>query len=325
MKYARAWLYHHYSRLVTGNRLVWEVNLGAPTGTWAAGSTALRDKYEKLGLTAWRLSQDRHITIIRAKELWADTSPTTAGWGLDALAVLPEFAAQVACYVRSPQRKDGLHLLVDVGAGTLDVACFRVMRDRTTTGDRFPVFASKVEQLGTHFLMRARASQADSANTWWKSTQRVPTKKEYSEKAGVDLNVVSKADEAFAKMVSDIVAAVIFHTRFVMDRTAPEFAAAGYMPVFITGGGASVESYWTGIDRAFRRLRLQNRLRSIPVDSIPTARFSIDKEVCSRLSVAYGLTYDAELIGQLIPSSEIPPLPPLAVRDRLDRDEIYPK
>jgi hypothetical protein len=97
------------------------------------------------------------------------------------------------------------------------------------------------------------------------------------------------------------------------------------MPVFLAGGGVTVEPYRTGIATAFGRLKLQHRFRPFPVDNIPEARFTIDNEVCNRLSVARGLTYDAEGIGQLIPTCEIPADQPITKRKATDRDELYPK
>jgi len=325
MKYARAWLYRHHATTVNGNQLVWEVNLGAPTGSWSAGTAELRQEYQRLGLTAWRLSQEENITVVRANALLAATAASESGWGLDALAVLPEFAAQIAGYVRSPQREDGLYLLVDVGAATLDVACFRIMRDPETGTDRFPVFASAVVPLGTHYLMRVRALRRGSTQAGWTSTQRVPTKSEYSRTHGVPIDQVAEADDQFATLVSRAVSSVLSRTRFVMDRTAPEFARRGVMPVFLAGGGSSVDVYRTGVAVAFGLLHFQHRFRPFPREGAPEAQFSVDEEVSSRMSVARGLTYDAESIGKLIPTSEIPPDQPRMKRDGPDRDELYPK
>ena len=44
----------------------------------------------------------------------------------DEISLFPEFLAQIAGYVRSPGRQADLHMLVDVGAGTMDATTFNV-------------------------------------------------------------------------------------------------------------------------------------------------------------------------------------------------------
>src|SRR3546814_6264125 len=58
------------------------------------------------------------------------------------VAVLPEFACQLYSYLNSAQRQSGLHALMDVGAGTVDVAFFNVHeRDGM---DVLPIFSAEI-------------------------------------------------------------------------------------------------------------------------------------------------------------------------------------
>lgn len=325
VKYARAWLYQYHASVIDGTELRWELNLGAPTGSWAADGAALRERYLQLGLAAWRLSQESGVTLRRARVIMSETPSQQFGWGLEQLSVLPEFAAQIAGYVHSPQRRDGLYLLVDVGSGTLDVACFRIMKNQATGVDRFPVFAALVRPLGTHYLMLARGALARGVAKSWRGTFPVPTIEGFAASAGVNAREVQLADDRVSESVARAVLAVLSETRFGMDRNAVEFRKQGSMPVFMAGGGASLAPYRRGVEEGFRLGGFKFHLVPFPRESGTDARFGFDDDTANRTSVARGLTYDAELIGDLIPSSEIPPDPMPTSAVKPDRDELYPK
>ena len=69
----------------------------------------------------------------------------------------PEFVAQISSYRQSPQRRRDLHLLVDVGAGTVDIVTFHVWEPEET--DCYSILEAAVEKLGTHMLLGYRAFQ----------------------------------------------------------------------------------------------------------------------------------------------------------------------
>lgn len=275
-------------------------------------------------MAAWRLSREVEISTTRAQELIDESHPADSGFGLDALAILPEFAAQIAGYVKSPQRTNGLHLLVDVGAGTLDVACFRVMRTGSSYQDRFPVFASEVEPLGTHYLMQTRLAGCGIGTERWQSTWDVPTCGRFATENDVDVKLAEAVDQEFSKLCGAVVERVLSWTRYQMDRRAEEWRAG--LPVFLAGGGAQVGVYRVGVHKAFTRLGIPYTFRRFPVPrDVDVRSDQLTAELISRTSVAYGLTFDADEIGELIPPSDIPPDYDPPNRERPDRDELYPK
>src|SRR5690606_40090411 len=88
--------------------------------------------------------------------------------GLEAApCVVPEFVAQIAGYLRSTRVREGLHALVDIGSGTLDVATFNVVLP-LDEGDlpTIPIFFSDIKPLGTHFLSRHRHSRLGIERRW---------------------------------------------------------------------------------------------------------------------------------------------------------------
>jgi hypothetical protein len=69
----------------------------------------------------------------------------------------PEAAAQLASLILSPHRPEGCLLVVDVGAGTLDVSTIRI--GGNATGARCSFHFCEVAPLGVHFLHLARSGQ----------------------------------------------------------------------------------------------------------------------------------------------------------------------
>ncbi len=324
MRYGRAWVYHHQGSLVRGSELAWEVNLGAPTGVWEKQAPLLRT-YARVARAAWQLSQHAQLTLVRAERCFGESSDTQQLHGLETPpCIVPEFAAQVAGFARSPQRTEGgLYLLVDVGAGTLDVACFRIMRNAESGRDWFPVFSSAVEPLGTHYLMNVRDRVCAQGHTSWGSTRDVPDARSYAASLDVPPEHVHRADATFSTLVRDTVWTVLSMTRYKMDPTAKEWRTQ--MPVFMAGGGARLEPYRSGVEEAFKRLGVKYRILQIPKARAIEARFSLDETACSRMSVAQGLTTDENDIGELIRPMKIGEFGEKSRGSRPDHDDLYTK
>jgi hypothetical protein len=248
--------------------------------------------------------------------------------GLDNLGLIPEFAAQVAGYLKSPQRRDeGLHLLVDVGAGTLDLACFRVRRAFDRSTEILPVFSSCVEPLGATFLMQARFDVCGLVSPSWRAGDVVPTAERFSKSYGVGTETIRQADSAFSEMVAHCVAKVIEETK-KLDPTAAEFrrdAERRDLTVFMSGGGGQLSTYVDGVGSAFSRCRVKYISRPLPRDPRVRIGASMDDALVTRFSVASGLTYPLDEL-KLYSPREIPPLAPaIQTTSRPTRDDLYPK
>lgn len=323
MRYARAWLYKHHPQVIRGPKLVWEANLGAPTGSVRQGDRLL-EQYQRIGLAAWKLSQEPTISLALATKILATTQSAEFCDGLDRLDVVPEFMAQVAGYIKSPQRTDGLYLLMDVGAGTLDVACFRLHADKEKKHDSLSLYESQVGPLGAHYLMQVREHLLELPAVAWNGTDKVPTQAAFAEMTGKTLQEVKSADQQFEKLVERAVSRVISKSRAHMDRAAKEWRDG--LPVFVAGGGADLEPYHLGLLAGCRFERSTPVVRRFPVVRGIEADFRIDAEAHSRLSVAYGLTFDADSIAELKLAQESwDSFGWRATSEGPDRDELYPK
>ena len=321
MRYARAWLYRHQELLVKNRRLAWEVNIGSPTDSWC--STPLKDRYRDIGLCAWQFSQNEgNIALEMFSELGKKAGFTPDAVGLDNLQVVPEFAAQVAGYVQSPQRRDGLHMLIDIGAGTMDIVAFNIYRQPKQDANRLPIFSCKVEPLGTHMLMSERLSTLPPEEKNWMDLEGLPTWGKLSSDFGLDDEVLARADKKFSEWVRHSVSAILRYTKTKRYSRAPEWNEG--MRVFLTGGGSTCGVYQNGIEQSFGSINTHPLFTAFPaLEDVP--RY-MGQESFHRVSVAFGLSYDAESIGKIILPKDIVDMPLTTKKRELpDRDELYPK
>lgn len=318
MRYARAWLYRYHPELIQGRTLAWTVNIGAATDPWSRCSIV--SSYREVVTCAWQLSQvSGELTLNAAKELLRGRQCVPEG--LDDVNVIPEFVAQILGYVKSPQRLDGLHLLVDVGAGTLDVAAFNIYRNPREQADRYPIFEGSVDSLGTHVLMGARLSTAVSDIVGWEDDGEVPTPEKLVELTDLDISAVKVIDHGFERIVAQKIASVLQRTRQKRYPGAREWKHG--LRVFLAGGGSHCSIYRRSVLKAFESLGVKALLTDFPaLDSLDQLK---DSDF-HRLSVAYGLTYDADSIGTIVRPQDIEDIKPFStVRERPDRDELYSK
>lgn len=325
IRYIRAWTFKHHAPLISGRRIVWEVNLGIPSSSWADKS--LTRRYEKVANTAWLLSRDAATpTIARARELILKGIQPLEAIGLDGLQFIPEFVAQLAGYVMSPQRPsqgNELHLLVDAGAGTLDIACFGAWKPPREDLYRFETWAAAVVPLGTHFLMHARSNVLAGENSEWDDSNTIPSAGEFADAYGVPETAVLGADEEFRRQATNEIGAVLRRTKKSRNPRASEWNTG--LRTFLAGGGSSVTLYQNAVAHALARVRSKQKNIEFSLFDV-VDREKIPRSMRHRLSVAHGLTFDALSIGEAIPISDIDDIEDVARRrERFDRDELYPK
>ena len=291
MRYIRGWWFHHHKGIIQNKAIEWYVNLGAPTTPWHDGY--IRQRYEKAAKAAWAMScNDHDITADQTERILKNESITAPP-----IEIVPEFVAQIACYTRSPQRQPDLHLLVDVGAGTVDTVTFNVHRDDQTGEDRFPIFWASVSNLGTHYLMSRRLhSFPEIRDDHWRDASTVPNAREFSKTSGIPVQDVGEADRLHTREVALAISSVLRTTKQKRYRKSPNWTAG--VRVFFCGGGSSCEAFaqsislaskLSGVPLARLRLPLPSRLKA---PSLPASHFH-------RVSVAYGLGMNVWNLGEI--------------------------
>lgn len=297
MRYIRGWWFHHHKGLIKTQAIEWNINLGAPTTPWHDGK--IRSKYEKSAKAAWVISCSiEPITIAHAERVFDNAAQSAPP-----VEIVPEFVAQIASYTRSPQRQPDLHLLVDVGAGTVDVVTFNVHRDDDTGEDRFPIFWASVNNLGTHYLMSRRIHAFPLIHDeHWCDATTVPAASEFGQSLGISVQGILKVDKQHTKDVAKAIAAVLRTTKRKRYRMSPNWQAG--VRAFFCGGGSSCDAFeraiteastLTGIPLPRIRLPLPDHLKA---PSLPYDQFH-------RVSVAFGLGMDIFNLGKIVSIAEV--------------------
>ncbi|WP_417706267.1 hypothetical protein [Rheinheimera aquimaris] len=306
IRYTRAAVYKHpeFGRKLALSNIRWELNVGCATEPH--DKIQIVEKIQKVALVAWHLSSKNDLSDGLITSLWHKSLGLA---GLEALpGVVPEFIAQIAGYLSSPQLREGLHILVDVGAATLDVASFNVVQDRENHSVKIPIFFSRVVKQGTHFLNLHRHTQL-SLTPSWDDTSLIQSRHQFAKDNNLDVLAVEKVDLQFKKAVVDTIYYVIKNTKTSLRGDPNSIAWESGLPVFLTGGGSAFDLYKSAIGAAEQLFKnnyqLNHRFRLVPYDTNTLRYSSLKEHVDGRLTVALGLTEDAESIARIIPSRDI--------------------
>ncbi|EIU7171652.1 hypothetical protein FA213_16665 [Pseudomonas aeruginosa] len=325
IRYARAFLYRHpqVGRKLAVRSLRWELNVGCPTEPHKPQEVDAL--FRRIARTAWQLAGANHLQDSNIVAAWMSGE---ADVGLETEpGVVPEFVAQIAGYLGSPQVSEGLHALIDIGAATLDVATFNVvLPNDLDSSPRIPIFFSAVRPLGTHYLYHNRHSRLD-LDFAWDDAAPVEPSDGFAKRYGKRPDDVDAVDSEFIDKVARCIAAVTDGTR-TNSRGDPRSSAwSEGLPIFVTGGGSSCELYRRAVDAGELDLKqrmndLLSRFRFIERDPLGAKFPHFSIEIAGRLSVAIGLTEDAESIARVVPHREIGPIM-RTVTERIDHMELY--
>ena len=220
--------------------------------------------------------------------------------------MFPEVAAEVAGYARSEHRREGLHLMVDVGAGTMDVCGFLLNRAEGT--DRYPLLSSSVKLLGSLQLDRARLNAVNKC-VCERHERLMPDGispicddlEAYIPEAECMLEQVVAAQEQFSKECKIQVRSVAMHLRTSMDPHAPAWKSG--LPVFLCGGGSAVPMYKNLVDDIsdwLRGFETACTARAIQLQKPERLEGEVEDSQFHRFAVAWGLSWPSWDIGEVI-------------------------
>ena len=298
----RNWIKENKQDIYFNRGFDWYLNVGLPTSTY--NNEKLEKLYCDLISAAWLLSDDDHriskesvIDALQGRSA-RDLEAGKIGISKEKIHAFPEFVAQVTGYVRSSSRRRGIHLLVDVGAGTVDSTIFNVHRQDYE--DKHPIFDSSVTYTGAESLVLHRLDEPGYSGDWEPSVDApIPSREFFSEKMGIPIKRIIEAEKNLEEEVYLPIAKMINYTKSEMAPIQAEWTTG--VPLFLTGGGSAIDFYQEITASVCNNWKAQNihiegsqlpKPQDLDADKLPTEYFH-------RLSVAYGLAHGALDIGTI--------------------------
>lgn len=306
-RYVRTWFLEDYKAAFGDRKVTWHTNVGVPSATFE--NCDITETYRKAVLTAWLVStSEGDITRNLVNEIseslhcgdkQADQSVT--------LEVFPEVAAEVAGYARSEHRREGLHLMVDVGAGTLDVCGFQLKRVSGT--DNYPLLSSSVNLLGALQLDRCRRgaviAAVEQCHDKIMADEISPVKgtlDAYFPRIDEIKEKMISSQEHFAKECKTQIRTVAWDLRKTMAKNDPAWANG--LPIFLCGGGSVLPIYENLVEEMSSWLKENTTstggARSIPLKKPEKLEGNIDGTMFHRFAVAWGLSWPSWDIGTIL-------------------------
>lgn len=299
LRYARYWFFQTHSNTYVRHQIEWWLNVGLPADSWE--QSHLKSTYQQIVFAAWQLSvadapihRDTVQQVLLAPERFHPIGEPFDH--PDRIAIIPEFAAQITPYVRSIRKQNDLHLLVDVGAGTLDVTTFNA--HQWEGEDVFPIFETRVKPLGSRYYVADLLADHQGQGIWDEEAS-LDHLEQFAQSAGLTNEEFQSKTRQFQKQVKLVFQEVLDTTQTYRYIKSPHWIKG--IPTFLGGGGSSIPLY---------RLVLQNEINhtlhlislekpdSFKADYLQSTDFH-------RLSVACGLSFSAEDIGLIRPHSVV--------------------
>ncbi|WP_295390610.1 hypothetical protein [uncultured Thiodictyon sp.] len=323
LKQARAQFMADHRDIFRNSRLDWHLNIGLPAASF--DNLQLLAAFQTVAEIAWMLSvldvplagrmfdvarwavrvpeplNDPRLAVVRARFIHPDH-----------IGVLPEVQAETICYATSPLRSNGLHLLVDVGAGTLDVNVFALVTN--ADDDRYVSHCAKVFPFGTAHLAKHRLNQLEIRGklrdrplvSQFTEYAAMPGRRELARDFQVSEDDIEDIDGAFLNQVGTAIWDAVNSVRQQFGNKVHQWRH-DRLPAFLAGGGSADDAYhdrlrlvhihrglygWAGLE--IRSLPKPARLR---MPGVPEPSFH-------RLAVAYGLAHDLLNLGDFIPPDQ---------------------
>ncbi len=239
---------------------------------------------------------------------------------------IPEAVAEIAAYLISLRKKEGLHAVIDFGAGTTDVSIFNLHLHDVGGGTKSWWYAASNLSMGTIDVERKLVQYLVD-----KKIQKVCSQKSIKEYLSRLHELVRKEEfpdleGIIREKISEILAGKEY--REVWSRAYKHYrsqTAWENVEVFVGGGGSQLpfvkeilsKPWWDNIDARYR------------VDFIPpTEDYYMTKSVIpfERIAVAYGLSIPKPKLEQYVLPLDSPDQTPAQLPCwAFDRDELYPK
>lgn len=301
LRAAREWFLGQKRDLYGKYTLRWTFNLGLPSADFS--DEPLCDTYRDVAHAAWCLSIiHAEVKLPVAEEVLSSPETWDAQSDIDSaeINIVPEVAAEVAGYARSHLRDEGLHMLVDVGATTLDVCGF--ILHETDGDDCYELLTADTPQLGASILYHRRVSGVREAvnahmGDLWNQYDPVSPMSD-------DLNAYAPCHEAIARSIEEYnrtynkecvqrVWKTIVDLKTKRDPRSSRWRTE--MPLFVSGGGSAMAFYRKLVSKLSKQLsgfyHGCSGIRAMSLVKPDNLEAKVDERTYHRLAVAWGLSY----------------------------------
>jgi hypothetical protein len=297
----------------------WSLNLGIPSAGY--DGLEIRRNFLRAARAAWWLSLNGSKIAPSSTEAAVAHEASSAFDPGVSIEVIPEVVAQALGYARSHFRERGLHVMVDVGASTLDVCGF-VLHERDGQ-DRYELLTTTVDRLGTaelhsRRLLALRCANGGSNAAWQTADALVPLPLWPEGYHGECTCSPPDVDQSLQDQATRVVMRHLLDLRRRRDPNSPHWQTG--LPLFLCGGGSGIAVFERAVSEADLRLRVATQTAGLRKRRLPRpedlVNDDISDELFHRLSVAYGLSFVPWDIGQTSPPHAIDDI----VRPRGRRD-----
>ena len=306
--------------------LNWAFNLGVPSP--CIDDNEENQRFQHVGKAAWMLSvmeeevtiskaQDELRYLLKAPEYWVrDDDGLTCDF-----AIVPEIAAGAVGYALSALRREGLHVVVDIGAATVD-ACSFVLHERQGS-DRYSLLTADVQQLGTirlhheRILSIQRAFNKQAEDLRDKHDPLSPIAEDIAPYVLSHEQIVSEVqsgEAAFKKLCTLMLHSVIADAKVSRYPNSPVWS--GRLPILLIGGGSESPFFRSLVDDIGAWVASYSGNKGAAILPVPMPKTLSNKMASShRLIVAWGLSHPALDIGEITPPDRIPDIKPTRRRN----------
>ncbi len=353
LREARCYVLDTQAEAYGSYRIRWAVHLGIPSAGY--DDDEIKRAFLSVARTAWMLSRRSEPMTLDAAmmELEAEghAKAIEADPDVTGIEVVPEIAALVVGYARSRRRKEGLHMIMDIGASTIDICGFGL--EGRDGDDQYFLYTALVRRFGIRELHHRRMDAIRNANL--EDSVRVPASLDpFSEVPAVGSDYVEapadrlrteldSLDCSYSAACTQALMIVLKDLKTCRDPRSLAWKTG--LPLFKTGGGSRHRLITRAVQEANFRLTTLSGAARIDVQTLPTletlalarnrsrdlsaenggedgsgqprAESSTDADwedwdaLAERLGVAYGLSFDRFEIGDITPPREIDNVPPM--------------
>jgi len=298
----------------------WQLNIGMSSRSY--DEIMLCSVMKRVALAGWNLSLLNKNslflsdvkTVVEISDLQIkenDYSIDEEQLHPDYVTPIPEIIAEVIGYFRSPMRKNGMFLIVDVGARTLDISTFIVHESEEE--DLYSILVAEVEILGAFILHQNRIEACEKITgknpckliSICDGISPLPEIEKYLPKpTRKDMEAFDKVDKNFRDECSRMIRKVIRVTKDI--RNPYSRAWSDGFPTFLCGGGAQLSIYQSLFRDIERKLRQSRYSLTFNSQELPLPRdLKNDDLHFNRMAVAYGLSFPKFDIGGITPPEKI--------------------